>query len=278
VRFFWTGIRNESIGIRGSALAFKLFLSLFPAMIFFVTLLPYLSTGSFQEAFLQTLENIMPEYSFKAFAPTLIDILYKPRFGLASVVFVLSLFYSVSNMNSILNTFNKSHHLTDSRKFFKKILVSLWLMLLLFAVILLSLGFISFNKILIQWLINNDIFGSSFYITALQYGPWLIMFFMMLAWLSLLYTIGPPHKVKFRYFSPGSIFSSLFFILLSVGFNFFVNQFASYNKIYGVLGVILVFFMWIYYVSVILLIGFEINASLYIAPDKKPEIDKAEMK
>lgn len=275
--FFWSGLQNESISIRGSALAFKLFMSLFPAMIFFVTLLPYFSTVGFQEAFMQTLQSIMPEYSYKAFETTIRDILYTPRFGLASVVFVLSIFYSVSNMNSILSTFNKSHHLADNRNFWKKLLVSLWLTLLFFAIIFLSLAFITFNKSLVLWLREKNIFGSGFYVAALQYGRWLILFFMMLTWLSILYTLGLPHKVKFRFFSPGSIFSSFFFIVISLGFNFFVNHFTNYNKIYGVLGVILVFFLWLYYNAIVLLVGFEINASLFIAPNKKPDINKSKL-
>ncbi len=277
VSFFFSGLRNESIGIRGSALAFKLFMSLFPAMIFFVTLLPYFSSAGFQETFMQTLQSIMPEYSYKAFESTIRDILYTPRFGLTSVVFVLSIFYSVSNMNSILSTFNKSHHLVDKRSYIKKILVSLWLTLTFFAIILLSLAFISFNKTLVLWLREQNIFGAGFYVAALQYGRWLILFFMMLTWLSIMYTLGTPHKVKFRFFSPGSIFSSFFFIVISLGFNFFVNHFASYNKIYGVLGVILVFFLWLYYNAIVLLIGFEINASLFIAPNKKPNINKSKL-
>jgi membrane protein len=276
-RFFWTGLRNESIGIRGSSLAFKIFLSLFPAMIFFVTLLPYFSSAGFQDALLQTIQSILPEYSYKALENTLKDILYYPRFGLTSVVFILSLFYSVSNMNSILNTFNKSHHLKDNRKFLKKILVSLWLTLLFFSIILLSLAFISFNKTFVQWLKEHDIFGSGFYVAALQYGRWIILFFMMLTWLSILYSLGPSIKTKFRYFNPGSIFSSFFFIIISLGFNFFVNHLSSYNKLYGILGVILVFFLWLYYNAIIILIGFEINASLFIAPDKKPDLEKTQM-
>ncbi len=276
-RFFWTGLRNESIGIRGSSLAFRLFLSLFPAMIFFVTLLPYFSSAGFQEAFIQTIQSILPEYTYKSLENTIQDILFNPKFGLTSAVFFLSLFYSVTNMNSILNTFNKSHHLKDNRKFLKKLLVSLWLTLLFFSIILLSLAFISFNKTLIHWLSEQEIIGSSILVTLLQYGRWIILFFMMLTWLSVLYTIGPPVKIKFKYFSPGSLFSSFFFIVISLAFNFFVNHFSNYNKLYGILGVILVFFLWIYYNAIIILIGFEINASLFIAPDKKPDLEKSQL-
>jgi len=272
LNFFWTGIINESISIRASSLAFKLFLSLFPAMIFLVTLLPYISTGSFQEALMQTLESIMPDYSYKAFESTISDILYNPKFVFLSTVFILSIVYSVSNMNSILNTFNKSYYLQDKRSFFKKIVISLWLTLLFFLIIILALFFISINQSLIEWVYANTNLGSFVNLSFLNYGRWVVLFFMMLTWLSVLYTIGPPVKIKFRYFSPGSLFSSFFFIALSIGFNFFVGYFANVNKIYGVLGVILVFFIWLYYNSLIIIIGFEINASLFIAPNKKPEI------
>lgn len=273
--FFWEGLRNQSIGIRASALAFKLFLSLFPALIFFVTLLPYFSSAGFQEAFLQTLSSILPEYTYMALESTLKDFLYNPKFGLLSIVFVLSLFYSVTNMNGILNTFNKSHHLNDNRKLRKKLLISLSLTLMFFTIILIALAFISFNKTLVDWLDRENLFGSWMYITLLQYGRWVILFFIMLTWLDVFYYIAPPVKVKFRYFNPGSLFSSLFFLFISLGFNFFVNHFTNYNKIYGVLGVILVFFIWLYYNAIVILIGFEINASLYIAPNRKPQIDKS---
>jgi membrane protein len=277
LRFLWTGIRNESIAIRGSSLAFKFFLSLFPGMIFFVTLLPYLPSASIQQTLMETLESILPEYSFKAFESAFRDLLYQPRFGLLSIVFLLSLFYSVSNMNGILNTFNKSYHLSDKRKFVRKLIVALGLTVLFYTIIILSLGFISFNVTLVSWMSKKDIVGYGFYVEAIKYGRWIILFFMMLTWLSFFYTIGPPHKIRFKFFNQGSLFSSLFFIILSIGFNFFVNHFANYNQIYGALGVILVFFLWLYYTSIILLIGFEINASLYIAPNKKPQIDKANL-
>ncbi len=265
---FWTGIRNESIGIKAASLSFKLLLSLFPAMIFFFTLIPYLSSGGFQETFLLTLEGIMPEYTYKAIEANLTDILYKPKFGLLSFVFLLSLYYSISNMNSILSVFNKSHHLTDNRGYMRKLLVSLVLTLLMFLLIIITIVLISVNKNILNRLYEAHFLGSWFYIIALQYGRWLILFFAMLTWLSLFYTIGAPYKIKFRFFSPGSVFSSFFFILISIVFNILINHFLNYNEIYGALGVILIFFIWIYYNSVILLLGFEINASLFIAPNK----------
>jgi len=249
--YFITGLRNESINIRASSLAFKLFMSLFPALIFFVTLLPYFPAVGFQEAFLVTLQDIMPVYTFKAVESTIVDLLNKPRFGLLSVVFFLSLFYSIQNMNSILTTFNKSHHLEDKRGYLKKKFVSLVLTLLFFLIIMLAIGVVSFNKSLLLWFSGSRIEIPDFVITLLQYGRWLVLFFIMLTWLSLFYTIGTPFKIKFRFFSPGSVFSSFFFILISLGFNFFVNFFSNYNKVYGVLGVILVFFLWLYYNSAV---------------------------
>lgn len=265
-RFFFQGLMNESISMRASALSYKLFLAFFPALIFLVTLLPYFSSFSSQETFMEAIESIMPEYSFKAFESTLRDVLFNPRFELLSAVFVLSLVYSISNMNAIIETFNKSYHLKDKRKFLKKVIVSAVLTLLFYVLIILTIALMSISEIILNWLYIEEYFKTSIYFFLLNYGRWLILFFVMLTGLSVFYTVAPPVKLKFRFFNPGSLFSAFFFIILSIGFNIFVNQFASYNRIYGVLGVVLVFFMWLYYIAAIVLIGFEINASMYIAP------------
>lgn len=271
-RIFFQGILNESISMRASALSYKLFLAFFPALIFLVTLLPYLSTFGSQETFMETIESIMPEYSFKAFESTLRDVLFNPRFELLSVVFVLSLVYSISNMNSIVDTFNKSYHFKDKRKFSKKIIISSILTLLFYLLIIITITLMSISEIVLNWMYYEEFFKSSIYFLLLNYGRWLILFFVMLTGLSVFYNIATPYKLKFRFFNPGSLFSAFFFIILSIGFNIFVNQFASYNKVYGVLGVILVFFMWLYYNAAIVLIGFEINASIYVAPRAKETI------
>ncbi len=274
VKFFWEGIRNESISIRASALSFKIFLSFFPALVFLVTLLPYISGKHFQDTFIQMLGSIMPEYSFKAFESTITDVLYNPQFGLLSVFFVLVLFYSVSNMNSILSTFNKSFYIVEKRSWLNKIFVSLIMTILFFTLIIVVLALISFNQNIILWLKNNQFIQSTYYLQIIQYSRWLLLFLMILFGLSIFYTITPAQKVKLRFITPGSFFASFFFIIISVVFNFVVNHFASYNKIYGVLGVVLVFFMWLYYNAVVILIGFEINTSIYIAPQIKKKSDE----
>lgn len=273
-RFFYQGLINESISMRASALSYKLFLAFFPALIFIVTLLPYFSSYDSQNAFIETLESIMPEYTFKAFEHTLRDLLFKPRFDILSVVFVLALFYSISNMNSIINTFNKSYHLKDKRSLLKKIKVSIILTLLVYFLIMLAILLIGSSEIVINWLYAKEFFKSTIYFFLINYGRWLILFFVMLTGFSIFYTIAPPVKLKFKYFNPGSLFAAFFFIVLSLGFNIFINEFTSINRVYGVLGVILVFFMWLYYNAVIVLVGFEINASINIAPNVEKLAEK----
>nr|HPK05815.1 YihY/virulence factor BrkB family protein [Bacteroidales bacterium] len=79
---------------------------------------------------------------------------------------------------------------------------------------------------------------------------------------SFLYYMAPARKKDFRFISAGSTFASFSTILTSIGFNFYVNNFNRYNTLYGSIGTLLVFLLWIYFNSIIILIGFELNASI----------------
>jgi len=269
--YFFQGVQNQSLNIRASALSFKFFISLFPFTIFFFTLLPYFSSEQFQETFMLTLQSIMPEYTFKAFENVIRDILYKPRFGLMSVSFFVALIISVSNMNAIMKTLNVSFHLKYKRSLLSNILISSLLTFLFFALILFALLTITLNMTMFNWFIDNEFFDTSYIIPLITYLRWIILFFVLLFGLSLFYTISPAYNFKFRFFNIGSIFASFFCILLSLGFDYFIFTFSFINKFYGALAVVFIFFFWLYYISLILIIGFEINTSLYIAPEMNQE-------
>lgn len=259
---FYTSLKNESITLRASSLTYKIFMSLFPSMIFAFSLIPFfLNKETYQQAVMEIIANIMPYYAFKTFEHLIQDFLFKPKIGFTSVMLILTLFYSVSNMNSLIKTLNKSYYLKENRTIFQRTIASFILTLSFFAILFLSILLISLNSLLVK---SMDIYISKWMISVfLHIGRWVIIFFMLVLWFSLLYTIGPPMNLQFRLFNPGSLFSSVFFIIVSVLFNYFILYFSSYNKIYGIAGVMIVFFIWLYYISLIIIIGFEINKTLY---------------
>jgi len=96
-----------------------------------------------------------------------------------------------------------------------------------------------------------------------------ILFFSI----SILFHLGPAIKNRWKIFSPGSIFATIFIIVTSLGFSYYINHFSQYNKIYGSIGTLIIILLWMYFNSIILLTGFELNASILNA---KENIQKSE--
>jgi membrane protein len=93
------------------------------------------------------------------------------------------------------------------------------------------------------------------------------MFFFTI---SFIYYLAPAKASKFRFISAGSTLATVLALGASIGFNFYVQNFSSYNALYGSIGTLLIVLVWIYFNSIILLIGFELNASIYSAGKENP--------
>ena len=98
------------------------------------------------------------------------------------------------------------------------------------------------------------------------------MLIMFLFGISILFHIAPSIKSKWKLFSPGSIFATIFIITTSLMFNYYINHFSQYNKIYGSIGTLMIILIWMYLNSIILLTGFELNASISNARRKEENI------
>ena len=95
---------------------------------------------------------------------------------------------------------------------------------------------------------------------------------MFLFGISILFHVGPAIKSKWKLFTPGSIFATIFIITTSLLFNYYINHFSQYNKIYGSIGTLMIILIWMYLNSIILLTGFELNASISNAKRKEENI------
>ena len=85
--------------------------------------------------------------------------------------------------------------------------------------------------------------------------------FILLA-ISILFYFAPSKKNKFKFISPGAIFATFLQVITVLGFTFYVNNFAQYNKLYGSIGTVIVVMLLIYISSLSLILGFELNASI----------------
>ena len=259
--FFWKGLMEGAITTRASSLAFNFFLAFFPAVIFLFTLIPYIPIDGFQETLMELLASVLPESTNKIAFKTIDDIVNNPRGGLLSVGFFLALYFSTNGVSSLIEAFNSSFHIRESRSFLYQKYISLVLTLILSVMLIFTISSLIFGKSYLDSLLTDGTISTE-YLYLFSFLRWFIMSSFLFLGISILFYLAPNLKIKWKLFSPGSIFASLFIIITSVIFSYYINNFAQYNQIYGSIGTLIIILLWMYFNSIILLTGFEIDASI----------------
>lgn len=275
--FFVEGILKGDIQARARSIAFDFFLAIFPAVIFFFTLIPYIPVEGIQDRILFLLQEILPPYTFEAARTTIEDILNQPRGGLLSFGFIFALYVSTNGINSLIEGFNQSYHGIPVRTAFKQRIVSVFLTLMLAIIVIISVALILFAEVASNYLLSKNLIHDGPNIIILQAGTWFILIAMSLMMISFLYYYGPSKKNKRPFISVGSVTATILVLVTTLVFNYFVGNFSQYNKVYGSIGTLIIILLWINFNSLMLIIGFELNASIENA-FKKVEKDEQEKK
>ena len=269
--FFWKGLMEGSITTRASSLAFNFFLAFFPSIIVFFTLIPYIPITGLQETLMDLLSVVLPQSTNKITFETLDDIINNPRGGLLSLGFILALYFATNGINSLIEAFNASFHIRESRSLIRQRILSLGLTLLLSIMLIIAIILIIFGELSINYLTEYELISNNAG-KLILYGKWFIILLMLFFGISTLFHLGPSLKNKWTLFTPGSIFATIFIIITSIGFNYYINNFAQYNKVYGSIGTLMIILLWMYFNSIILLTGFELNASILNASSNKEKV------
>jgi len=259
--FFVKGLQQGAITTRASSLAFNFFLAFFPSIIVFFTLIPYIPIIGFQETLMEILSNILPPSTNNATFNTLDDIINNQRGGLLSIGFILALYFSTNGMSSLIQAFNASYHIRENESIIKHQLLSILLTVVISALVFLTIILIIFGKITITYLVDFQLISQN-KIVFLNIAKWIVLIFMLFVGITTIFNIGPAIKSKIKIFSPGAILATLFIILTSIVFSYYIDNFSQYNKIYGSIGTLIIILLWIYFNAIFLLIGFELNASI----------------
>ncbi|MEI6816481.1 MAG: YihY/virulence factor BrkB family protein [Bacteroidota bacterium] len=263
--FFYKGFKNGAVNMRASSLAYKFFLALFPGIIFLFTLIAYVPISGFQDQLLQLIKDLLPDNAYKLASSTITDIIKHQHGGLLSVVFIASIYFSINAVNSMITLFNKSHHYVETRKPLQQYVVAIILTFSFAIMVMLSVGLIVFTEFLLHKMAHLGWIKTKGIVFAIKTGRWLIISVLMFLVVSFLYYLGPAKHNNWRFASVGSTLATLLMLLTSIIFTYYVNNFANYNKVYGSIGTLIVILLWIYFNAMILLIGFELNASIDIA-------------
>ncbi len=263
--FFYKGVLNGSITTRASAISFSMFLALFPAIIFFFTLIPFIPIENFQYVLLGLIYDIIPHKAWDAVESTVIDIIKRPRGGLLSIGFILALFFATNGINSMIDAFNASYHSMEFRGIFMQRWVAIVLVFVLALLLIIAITTITVGTAFFNYLDEKNWFHDRIIIQLIQWVRWVVLVALTYFGISFIYYWGPAKKRPFKFFSAGSSLATLFMMSINIGFNFYANNMAQYNALYGSIGTLLLILLWVYFNSIIMLIGFELNASIFNA-------------
>ncbi|WP_435622684.1 YihY/virulence factor BrkB family protein [Flagellimonas sp.] len=274
LEMYVVGIVEGTLSSRASSIAFSLFMALFPLLIFLITLLPfiipYASVGNenFDGQFLLFLESFLPTATSDYFGDIYQQIKDQRRGGLLSSAFVVSIFLVANGVNAIFSGFENSYHVELTRNFFRQYAYALMVGLILSILLIFSaVAYVYFEFYVVEY--TSEYLGKTLGYDQ-EKGDTLgiqlakILFFMILSYFTtaILYYFGTAEGKKARFFSAGALMTTLLFILTSYLFGVYVEKFARYNELYGALGGLLILMVFIWLNSNILLLGFELNATL----------------
>ncbi|WP_299799972.1 YihY/virulence factor BrkB family protein [uncultured Maribacter sp.] len=274
IEMYVLGILRGTLSTRASAIAFSLFMALFPLIIFMVTLVPFMVAyisiehGDFDVQFQLFLESFLPSATGDYFGEVFQQIKDQKRGGLLSSAFLLSIFLIANGVNSIFGGFETSYHIDLTRHFFRQYLYALMVGLIL--AILIIVGFVAyiyFEFYVLGYLSEfaakqgGYILGED-EVVGVQIAK--VLFFIILSYFTtaILYYFGTREGKQAKFFSFGALMTTTLFLLTSYLFGIYVEKFARYNELYGALGGLLILMVYIWLNSNILLLGFELNASL----------------
>ncbi len=253
------GIFKGAFSYRASAIAFSFFMALFPFALFILNLIPFIPLENFQDDFLKFVADGVPPNTYEAIEMILKDIMQTSHQGLLSSGFILSILLMTNGINAILGGFELSAHITVTRSFFKLYFISLIISLTLSLLLIITVAAIVISEIAVHKF-NATGFLDDVYLVEWSRIGFVIL--MILITTSILYKFGAKETSKISFISYGAVFTTILVILSSYIFGIYVTKFAKYNELYGSIGTLLVLMFYIWINCMVLLLGFELNATI----------------
>lgn len=263
--FFLRQTQQIGLNERAAAIAFNFLMAIPPMGIFLFTLLAHVpgSQKLYEEALILARQFSMNDETY-VIVKSVMDDFFKPDSKLISLGFVFALYFASNAMITIMRTFNKSmlHIEVEKRNFLALRWWAIKLTLLIVLLIIATTLVLVTQGALLGLIRDNFFLGDrslEWIIQLLRFG---ISFFLIFFAIALIYKYAPSIQKRWKYRSPGALLATILVIAFTYLFSYWVNNFATYNKVYGAMGSILILMLLVFVNSLVLLIGFELNVSI----------------
>ena len=272
---------------RAAGVAFNFFVALFPLILFFFTMIPYIPIPHLHERLMLVLRDFIPTGTFDYVTGVIDGIMNQPHEGLLSISIILCLVFGSSGIVAFFNGFRNVYadYISDKDIGLKGWLIqrvfAILMLLIIGALLLLSIVLISMGGTFLKYLAENEVVAAGKFVFFLfNLLRWVIAVFALCFGIAILYYFGnvrynehyrkelkhPDRNGKkyreFVIFSPGAILATALFVLGTIGFNIYISNFSRYNVLYGSIGTLIILMLWIWIVSILILAGNDLNSGI----------------
>lgn len=268
LRLYTKGIVKGAVTSRASAIAFSFFTAIFPFLLLIIILIPYIPVDGFELKFREFLDSLLPPQTSEFFFDNIFQNIYTDgNAGLISTVFLVALFLMANGISALFSGFESSFHEQLTRSVIRQYLYSIGVALVLVFLLIVTIAILGYFQIyVIQRLLY--ILDKEGYETQKE-GVLLVavakyVFFVLMVYISTatLYYFGTKEGKHSKFFSAGALLTTILIIVFSYLFGIYVTYFSTYNELYGSIGALLILLFYIWLISNIVLLGFELNATI----------------
>jgi membrane protein len=255
----WREVLDDDIFNGAAALAFFLLLSIFPAAIFIISLIPYLHIPHLMQAITDLLHQVLPAQSANLLEGTVRQVVAQKKGGLLTFGFLFTIWSASTGIHAVIEQINIAYDVKDQRPYWKVRGMAILLTFVFPLLVIIALSLAILGGAIQAWLA-----------TLVGWSGALLLFFATLRWIiiatflllgfAVIYYFGPYVKQRFQFISAGGIIGGLLVVLASLGLRFYISNFGNYNATYGSLGAFIILMLWLYLAGIALLVGCEINA------------------
>jgi membrane protein len=276
-KIFIHNLDDDEILDRANGVAFNFILAIFPTIIFVFTLLPYI-TAFFPtmntETVMAFLGDQVPQSMYEGIHTIIEEILVRKQGGLLSFGVIFAIYLSTNGMMALMRAFNACYRTSESRGALKTRLIATALTFIMAIALFLAVVLLIVGELALEYVVEHmpdyswlDVDSVAIYVLfACRFLALFVAFFLAI---SCIYYFGPAIHYNWRFFSIGSIIATLLCLAVSYGFSFYITNFGTYNKVYGSIGALIALMILIQLISIVLLIGYEVNISVHEAIRKQ---------
>ena len=241
--------------------AYYFFFALFPALLALISLASFFPVANLTDEVIRTLGRVAPPDVIQIINDQLRKISEDKAGGLLTFAFLATLWSSSGAVVSMCTTLNTAYDITEGRPWWKVRLTAIGLTIGLAFFVLCSMALLVAGPGFAEALASRIGLGQAF-VWTWTVSRYPVIFVLVATGIALVYYFAPDAEQEWVWITPGSVFATVLWIVVSIGLSKYVSMMGNYTETYGIVGAVMVLLLWFYLSGIAILVGAELNAEI----------------